>query len=239
MSQLQSLLDKFQDLLTYEEVDLVCSDSPTLPKALLGSKIAYGLVTGKIPNPKRALVLTYNLLELYALEGAILSALSSVSLDADRICVFDPKQFYQNILSKYGYLLDPQLHHLKDDLFNYFQEKDYTLQELNTFYDIPMLEAAILKSYANAVEQADTVYLAEELESYTTTLTLIPEGNISYNGLAALTIRLFTEFPNILQFYQRYYPFIILSAKDCSTTLDQMVIAKLITPNTHLISLEN
>lgn len=66
---------------------------------------------------------------------------------------------------------------------------------------------------------------------------LLPRNVIPYNAILTLTIKLFIDYPKILEFYQRYYTTIIVDEYQDTNTLSYLLITHLIKKDSKVILL--
>lgn len=211
--------------------------------ATMVSKIAYMIAIGQIPNPKRLLALTFSVNAAYKIKKDVaqqvptLLAGLGITIDlSDKIFVSNYHGFCRNVLKKYGYLFHSNLTSI-DTIQSIDDSSIEGVQK--AFGGISFDDAEFLSKFTDALKNNDTEYLDSNFDDYCSLIIsdLLPNRIISYNGIIALTIKLFNNHPNILEFYQKYFTSILVDEYQDTNSLSFRLIDTLITTSTRIILL--
>ncbi|MEL0589012.1 MAG: ATP-dependent helicase [Planktothrix rubescens PR222] len=204
------------------------------------SKVAYLLATGKISRPKKILALTFSVNAAYKIKKELAEHLPTlVQSDNsnqlrinDKLFVSNYHGFCRHILKIYGYLLHPNLSN--PDLLK--SVDDAKIKEITEILNISYEKASAFTEYSDAVKTVNRQYLSSHFNQYTNGIieTFLDKKYISFNGILALTLRLFTEYSEILQFYQGYFPVIIVDEFQDTNALSWALLNKLVNEKSQL-----
>jgi DNA helicase-2/ATP-dependent DNA helicase PcrA len=207
------------------------------------SKIAYMLATNEIPYPKRLLALTFSVNAAYKIKKDVSlkvpELLKDSNLDikiSDKIFVSNYHGFCRRILKKYGYLLHSNL--LKIDNMQSIDDSKPT----NTMRDVIGLsceDATFLAKYNSSLKELHHVFIKENIIRYNQIVIdkLIEKEAIPYNAVLTLTIKIFTDYPKILDFYQKIFTSILVDEYQDTNALSYWILNKLITGKTNILLL--
>ncbi|WP_271628806.1 UvrD-helicase domain-containing protein [Caldicellulosiruptor sp. DIB 104C] len=206
------------------------------------SKIAYMIATKQICNPKKILVLTFSVNAAYKIKKELSSILPSLlsrflisPLEINNnVFVSNYHGFCRRILKLYGYLLDENLAKI-EYLKGVDDDKPEKLVELKI--GLPSEVADQISSYSDAIKTLNKKYLNKYFEYYIEKIKeyFLPNGYIPFNAILLLTLKLFSEYERILDFYRSYYPIIIIDEFQDTNILGWTLLKKLVTENTHLM----
>lgn len=205
------------------------------------SKIAYLLATGKISNPKKILALTFSVNAAYKIKKDVSEQLphllqsdnSNKLRINDKLFISNYHGFCRHILKKYGYLLHPNLVNI--DLLK--SVDDFKPKEITNLLNVSDEQAKIFSEYNDAVKKVNKQHLSNYFNVYTDNLIeyFIDKNYISFNGIIALTLRLFVTYSEILKFYQGYFPVIIVDEFQDTNILSWTLLKKLVSEESQLI----
>lgn len=205
------------------------------------SKIAYMLATQQIPNPKKILALTFSVNAAYKIKKdvnqQIPDLLKGTGLNIDinnKIFVSNYHGFCRSILKKYGY----KFHELMLSIDKLQSVDDSKVQELIKLR-LSESNATLMSNYNNALRNYDKEFLIKNLNEYNEVVIneLLPNGIISYNAILTLTIKLFNDYPQILEFYQKYFVAMIVDEYQDTSYFSYQLICNLIRDKTKIIFL--
>lgn len=207
------------------------------------SKIAYMIATKQIPNPKRLLALTFSVNAAYKIKKDVTQQvpllLADTGLDistSDKIFVSNYHGFSRSVLKKYGGVFQSNLKSI--DTLQSIDDSDVKRTQ-TTVKGLSYEDAFFLSAFCDALKKGDSAFLATNLEKYCAVIIkeLLPQGFISYNAILALTQLLFKKYPNVLEFYTKYYSTLLVDEYQDTNILSFEIIKSLITENTKVILL--
>lgn len=109
----------------------------------------------------------------------------------------------------YGYLIHENLKNI-DTIRSIDDSKIETMTNLGVglSYD----DAKELSDLCDAIKNVNGKYIKENLALYLRKVTsyLLPNDYITYNSIILFTLQLFNEYPELLRFYNRYFPIMIV-----------------------------
>lgn len=205
------------------------------------SKVAYLLATGKISHPKKILALTFSVNAAYKIKKELADHLPSLVQSDDsnqlrineKLFVSNYHGFCRHILKKYGYLLHPNLSNL--DLLKTVD--DSKNQQITSALKISFQKASVFSGFSDAVKNVNKQYLSRHFNNYTDGIIgiFLDKKYISFNGILALTLRLFIEYSELLRFYQSYFPVIIVNEFQDTNALSWALLKKLVNEKSQLV----
>jgi len=207
------------------------------------SKIAYMIATKQIPNPKRLLALTFSVNAAYKIKKDVTQQvpllLADTGLDvstSDKIFVSNYHGFSRSVLKKYGSVFHSNLKSI--DTLQSIDDSDVKRTQ-TTVNGLSYEDAFFLSEFCEALKKSDTAYLETNLEKYCSVIIkyLLPQGFISYNAILTLTQLLFKRYPNVLEFYTKYYSALLVDEYQDTNILSFEIIKSLITDRTKVILL--
>jgi len=209
-----------------EQLEVICSEEKRLlveapagygKTQTMTSKIAYLLATGKIPNPKKILALTFSVNAAQKIKKDILKDLPklddkfTVNYLNKRITATNYHGFARQILRRHGHIYSENLK--KIDLFEVVEDKnEQTLSFYQNKLNLSEEEIRFIDNFNDAVNRVKRKFIGENMEKYKNLLLekFIPNKHITYNGLLVLSFFILEENKNLLKFYRKLYPFIII-----------------------------
>ncbi len=207
------------------------------------SKIAYMIATKQIPTPKRLLALTFSVNAAYKIKKDVTQQvpllLAETGLDistSDKIFVSNYHGFSRSVLKKYGSVFHSNLKSI--DTLQSIDDSDIKRTQ-RTVSGLSYEDAFFLSEFCDALKKGDSAYLESNLEKYCSVIIkdLLPQGFISYNAILTLTQLLFKRFPNVLEFYTKYYSTLLVDEYQDTNILSFEIIKSLITDKTKVILL--
>lgn len=207
------------------------------------SKIAYLIATKKIPNPKKILALTFSVNAAYKIKKDVAEQLPNILQSgdqkqvnvSDRIYVSNYHGFCRRVLRLYGYLLHENLRNIDvlkpiDDSLNTENKKiefakEFGEEALNT-----------ILNFNKAVKDANKNIIINSILGYNQLVfdSFIPKDVIPYNAILSLTIKLLSDYPDLLLFYQSYFPIIVVDEFQDTNILSFQVLEKLVFEQTKI-----
>lgn len=206
------------------------------------SKIAYLIASNQLYNPKKILALTYSVNAAYKIKRDISKNLPAIFNDSsvspltvkNKVLATNYHGLCRKILRLYGYLLNPNLENME----NILGIGDSDPRELRRMrIGLNREEISTLMNYNNKLKEYDSKYLKENFNSYLEIVKekFLPKNYISFNAIILLVLELFNKFPEILRFYRKYFPIIIVDEFQDTTLLSWQLLEQLIRDNTQLI----
>lgn len=251
-SEQEQLFQKLRELHSGDEkqLEVIFSESKRLiveapagygkTKTMI-SKVAYLLATGKISHPKKILALTFSVNSAYKIKKELAEHLPSLVQSSnsnqlrinEKLFVSNYHGFCRHILKRYGYLLHPNLSNL--DLIKTVD--DSKAEQVTSALQISFQKASIFSGFSDAVKSVNKQYLSTQFNQYTDGIieNFLDKECISFNGILALALRLFVEYKEILQFYQGYFPVIIVDEFQDTNALSWALLKRLVGDRSQLV----
>jgi len=206
------------------------------------SKIAYILAAGKLPNPKKILALTFSVNAAYKIKKDISEQLprllESGNLNParinERVFISNYHGFCRHVLKLYGYLIHENLRNI-DTIRSIDDSKIETVTDLDVGlgYD----DAKELSDLCDAIKNAKGKYIKDNLASYLMKVKshLIPNDYITYNSIILFTLQIFNNYPEILRFYNRYFPIVIVDEFQDTNIINYALLSRLVSDHTQSV----
>lgn len=205
------------------------------------SKIAYLLASNQVADPKKILALTFGVNAAYKVKKDVseqlpklmqIKGLNPLSLN-EKLFISNYHGFCRHILKLYGYLLHPNLKNI-DALISVDDSKP---KVLTSDFNVPSDAAFFFSDYNNAVKTNNRGHLNKYTENYVNGIKeiFLPKNFIPYNAIIILVLQLLSKYPEILNFYQKYFPVIIVDEFQDTNVLSWTLLKQLITEETLLI----
>lgn len=207
------------------------------------SRIAYLFASGKIPNPKRILGLTFSVNAALKVKREISEKLpilmnvkNNPTLVSEKATVTNYHGFCKSVLKKYGYLLTDTLR--KD--INVF--KAIGDNEISRYSEISSQISAAEQREINKIEEQIKAGVCPEIDdicSYNDLIAkhLLPMGYITHNAVILFTLELYDKCPEVRYFYHNYYPLIIVDEFQDTNSIAWELLKYLISEKTQLLFL--
>lgn len=207
------------------------------------SKIAFMIASNQIPTPKRLLALTFSVNAAYKIKKDIINDIP-VLLDnlnrkvniKEKIFVSNYHGFCRSILKKYGQKLHPNLSNL--DTLQSIDDSN-TRRLMQTIKELTFEEAQFITDYNSSVKNINGQFLNNKFNGYNNLIlsVILNQNAIPFNAILTLTLKLFHDFPNILEFYRKYFTVILVDEFQDTNLLSYWLLQSLITKKTKLILL--
>ncbi|MFA6089743.1 MAG: ATP-dependent helicase [Candidatus Woesearchaeota archaeon] len=214
------------------------------------SKIAYSIACGEITGFKKILALTFSVNAAHKIRKDVNEKLPPLLKNTSRksskiVYATNYHGLCFNILKKYGYLLHENLRRIEElekleinykNIHNYLSIAPYqALQQTVMIFD------SEVKSYYNETQEnkAKRERFNSLLSNYNHIIItkFLPNEKITYNAIISLTIELLYKYPNIKNFYSKYFPFIIVDEYQDTNILNLKLLNSLITDSSKLLFL--
>lgn len=207
------------------------------------SRIAYLFASGRIPNPKRILGLTFSVNAALKIKREVAGKLPSllglqnspISI-GEKVIITNYHGFCKGILKKYGYLIADALR--KDvNLFRAVGDSDIEKQmDLRTA--LAPVELQSLKTVEVAVKEA-RVPDTQTIHAYNDIVIkkLLPLDYITHNAVILFVLEIFTSYPEVKKFYQNYYPLIVVDEFQDTNCIAWALLESVISDQTQLLFL--
>lgn len=206
------------------------------------SKIAFLLASLRVCNPKKILALTFSVNAAYKIKKDVAEKLPTILDTASvspqrvgsKILATNYHGFCRRVLRICGYLLHSKLTEM-DYLKGIDDGNAERLVRLKIGLNID--KAMEMSRFGEAIKKIDIEYLRKYASSYSEIIKefLLPANYIPFNAILVLALELFTEHPEILRFYQSYFPVIIVDEFQDTNILSWSLLKKLVHDKTRLI----
>jgi len=204
------------------------------------SKIAYMIASRKLDNPKKILALTFSVNAAYKIKRDVAEKLPEI-LQAEkisplhvntRVLATNYHGFCRRILKLYGYLIDNNLRNIEflmgigDD-------------NINELINIGLCrsDAEEMVAFNEAIKVRNSRFIKDNYEGYINKVqqSFLNKNYIPFNAILLLVIKLFKEHPQILSFYNSYFPVVIIDEFQDTNIISWSLIQKLINKDTTAI----
>lgn len=207
------------------------------------SRLAFLFASGRIPNPKRILGLTFSVnaalkvkREVAAKLPTLLGTKNSPVAIGEKITVTNYHGFCKGILKKYGYLISDMLR--KDiNLFRTVGDSDIGKQEkLKAILTTDELN--LLKDMETTVKETRTPN-AQTINAYNNIIIkkLLPLEYITHNAVILFVLEILSKYEEIKKFYQSYYPLIVVDEFQDTNCISWALLESIISDKTQLLFL--
>lgn len=207
------------------------------------SRIAYLFASGKIPNPKRILGLTFSVNAALKIKREVASKLPSligtqnspISI-GDKATITNYHGFCKGILKKYGYLISPILR--KDiNLFRTLGDSEIE-KKLELKAVLTTDELQFLKDIETSVKEA-RMPENQAVRSYNKIIAekLLPLEFITHNSVILFVLEIFERYAEVKKFYQNFYKLIVVDEFQDTNCIAWMLLKEIISDNTQLLFL--
>ena len=204
--------------------------------ATMVSKMAYLLATNRVPRPKKILALTFSINAAFKLRREVSIQLPVLLSTTQRFARNAAASVYvtnyhglcRRILSKYGYLISPELRHIDKlkgigvDLDSDDQRTRNKLDDKLQRYGFDVTEHdkdALIRFSRNVVlagrqetYRSAADYIAGNTRPYLQIVkeSFLPKGFITFDAILLFVSQLFADYPAIQSFYRRFFPIVFV-----------------------------
>lgn len=206
------------------------------------SKIAYILASGKLPNPKKILALTFSVNAAYKIKKDVAEQIPkllesekfSPAKINERVCISNYHRFCRRVLKLYGYLIHDNLRNV--ETFRSIDDSDIETM-INLGIGLTYEDAKELSDLSDAIKDVRGKYINENLNSYLEKVKayLLPNNYITYNSIILFVLQLFRNYPELLKFYHQYFPIIIVDEFQDTNIINYALLSLLISESTNVI----
>ena len=238
--------DEKQLEIIFSDADRIIVEAPAGcgKTTTLVSKIAYMIATKSFVQNKKVLALTFSVNAAYKMKKDLADKLPEMGLsDIREPADLNRRMFISNyhglcrrILSLYGYLINPVLKEI--NVFKTIGENNHKFDEFLSREEIDLSEAQfdVIKRFGQAVSECDEEALKIRLNQYNEILIskFIEKKSITYNGYISLVMHLFDMKKNLLSFYQKLFPVIVIDEFQDTNYLSWCFVNNFISDKTKL-----
>lgn len=207
------------------------------------SRIAYLIVTGNIPTPKRLLALTFSVNAAYKIKKDVSRNIPDLLKDVefnfnikDKIFVSNYHGFCRSVLKKYGQVIHPIL--TKLDTLESIDDSNIA-ELMRSFKGMTQEQAEKLFDFNTSVKRIEQRKVLNNIKEYNDLVIseLLTKDVIPFNAIITLTIKLLNDYKNIRTFYQNYFSTILVDEFQDTNILSYWLLNILITDKTNVIFL--
>lgn len=203
------------------------------------SKIAYLLASGKLPKPKKILALTFSVNAAYKIKKDVSEQLPKL-LESEgfnpasineRVFISNYHGFCRHVLKLYGHLIHENLKNI-DTIRSIDDSNIETMTNLRV--GLSYEDAKELSDLCDAIKNVKGKYIKEKGRSYLRKVTshLLPNNYITFNSIILFTLELFDDYPEVLGFYHRYFPLVIVDEFQDTNIISYGILMRLVFEHT-------
>lgn len=234
------------------QLEIIFSDSPRLiveapagygKTTTMISRMAYLFASGRIPNPKRILGLTFSVNAALKIKREVagklpylIGAQNSPVAIGEKATITNFHGFCKGILKKYGYLLSPSLR--KDiNLFRAVGDSDIEKQQ-SLKSALTSTELQYLKNVENVIKKA-RVPDPQTIHTYNEIIVqkLLALDYITHNAIILLVLEIFSKHEEVRKFYQNFYTLIVVDEFQDTNSIAWLLLDAIISDQTQLLFL--
>ncbi len=206
------------------------------------SKIAYILTSGQLPMPKKILALTFSVNAAYKIKKDVSEQLPKLfespsfnpAIINQRVFISNYHGFCRHVLKFYGYLIHENLKNIET-----IRSIDDSSIETMTNLDVGLAydDAKEMSDLCDAIKNVKGKYINDNVESYLANVGsyLLSNNYITYNSIILFTLQLFDDYPELLKFYHRYFPIVIVDEFQDTNIISYSILRQLINEQTKAI----
>ncbi len=210
---------------------------------ILISKIAYNIVTNKIPRHKKILALTSSVNAAYKIKKDVAANLPTLTSNYNLspsylnsiVTVTNFHGFARRVLKKYGYLLNSKLKRI--DVLE--SVSDNRMEDLH-FLGLGLSESDLqwITNFSKAIV-SNSIHFNENHTDFVRYLNYVdkfflPKNKITFNAYLIYLLQLFSGHPNLKSFYSQLYPIVIVDEFQDTNSLSWEIIKTLISNESKL-----
>ncbi|MBS4030550.1 MAG: ATP-dependent helicase [Clostridiales bacterium] len=206
------------------------------------STIAYLIASKQLLYPKKVLALTFSVNSAIKIKNDIALYLpnmlgvdinSTIKLN-EKVFISNYHGFCRHFLKLYGYLMHENLVSIN----SLSSVDDSSAQHLNSLdIGLSLDEINLLTRISEAIKSYDIDILNKEWLEYTNIVLnkFITNNFITYNAIILLVIKCLVEHPTIKEFYQKFFPIIIVDEFQDTNAISWRLLRELTNEKTRLI----
>jgi len=206
------------------------------------SRIAYIIASGKLPYPKKILALTFGVNAAYKIKKDVSEQLpkllelenSNPARINEIVFISNYHGFCRHVLKLYGYIIHDNLRNI-DTIRSVDDSKIETMTNLDV--GLAYEDAKELSDLGDAIKDVKGEYVKENRKSYLRKVTshLLPNDYITYNSIILFTLKLFDDYPEILGFYHKYFPILIVDEFQDTNIINYALLRRLVSEHTAVV----
>ncbi len=205
------------------------------------SRIAFLFATNQVPHPKRLLALTFSVNAAYKIKKDVSQQIPYLLAGKDatlnlneKIFVSNYHGFCRNVLKKHGRKIHNAL--LEIDSFETMDEA--SLQKLAGLH-LSIEAGHTLIEYNDAIKNINGHFIKNNLDKYCAFIIneVVPYKIITFNAILALTVKILIDYPNIKEFYNKYFSAVVVDEYQDTNLLSYWLITQLISEKTNAVFL--
>ena len=207
------------------------------------SRLAYLFATGKIPNPKRILGLTFSVnaalkvkREVAEKLPALLGSHNSSLAISEKATITNYHGFCKGILKKYGYLIADAL---RKDINLFRAVGDTEIEKLAPLKAVLTSNESMHLKEVDAIIKEAHIPNSEEIHLYNSIVIkkLLPLGYITHTAIILFVLELFESNAEVANFYQSLYPIIVVDEFQDTNCIAWSLLETIISDQTQLLFL--
>jgi len=206
------------------------------------SKIAYILASGKLPKPKKILTLTFSVNAAYKIKKDVSEQFPKLLESGyfnpakinERVFISNYHGFCRHVLKFYGYLIHENMKNI-ETIRSIDDSNIETMTNLDVGLDYD--EAKELSDLCDAIKDVNTKHIKRNWRPYLKKVEshLLPNNYITYNSIILFILQLFDDYPELLKFYHRYFPIVIVDEFQDTNVISYAILRRLICEQTNAI----
>ncbi len=210
--------------------------------ATMVSRIAYLYSTGKIPNPKRVLALTFSVNAALKIKRDISAKLPELIGEdnnpvnvSEKVTITNYHGFCKGFLKKYGHLISPLL---RRDVNLFYAIGDDEIGKYIDLKGISHEKEEYLLYIDRKIKQAIMPEISE-IKKYNQIVIeeILPKDRITYTAIILFSLEIIHEYEAVKSFYHSLYPLIVVDEFQDTNCIAWELLQNLIGDNTHVLLL--
>lgn len=206
------------------------------------SKIAYILASGELQSPKKILALTFSVNAAYKIKKDVSEQLPKLIESGgfnparinERVFISNYHGFCRHVLKLYGYLIHENMRHI-DTIKSIDDSNMASVTNLGVSIDFD--GAKELSDLCDAIKGVRGDYLNKHVGSYLEIVKshLLPTKYMTYNSIILFTLQLFDNYPELLRFYNRYFPIVLVDEFQDTNIISYALLTRLVSGHTKAV----
>ncbi len=199
--------DEQQEVIKSDKIRLIIEAPAGYGKTkTMISQIAYLITSGKLPNPKKILALTFSVNAAYKIRKDMASSAFegfSPYYFKNKVFASNYHGFCRRVLSIYGYIIDNKLNDVKE-LISIDDSDIKSLQ--SSIHRLNYETAKFLSDFNEAVKTINEEFIKHNFNKYNFIVKnyLLNLNYITFNSILTFTIRLFLKLKELRSFTKNY-----------------------------------